>query len=431
MKKNLLLLFLLFSLCWMPIVHAQTDTSFHCEYKVNDDNSLRADINSGTLSCEMGYHYGAIIEKEKVSCKWTTSNGSYAWAEKSGAGDFNLKEYLKTGTTSCPKYVSVQTSNDFYVFNKKFRDTDTIQVYFSNNLREVQSISGKYQAVGSEINLEENELKNQKCNARDKKYFEQLFQQFDKEIQSFQKNGCDTFSLSSSEQQGVASVESMNQYNTCKSIFSYSDGALTTLMQELRNLQTEYQCFPDTDYRDILTKFHSYQTTIKELRENLEKGFQKDPKPEDPDNPDDPDIDPDDPNKPSKDPDYHVTDTNVNQVCSSPSYRKPMKFLGTIVTFIKIIVPIVIIGFGVFDLYKGITASKEEGLKKAVRSLIIRVIAGIFIFLLPGLIQYVLSMVNEWSDYKNTWCCCTDCLLNSDCDTNSCSSSSCHIEGTN
>ena len=114
-----------------------------------------------------------------------------------------------------------------------------------------------------------------------------------------------------------------------------------------------------------------------------------------------------------------------------PSYRKPMRFIGTIINFLKIIIPIVIIGFGIMDLYKAVTGSKDDEIKKAVKSIIIRTIAGIFIFLLPGIVQFVLNWVNEWSNYENSWCCCTDCLLNPDCDVNSCNSNSCKIEGTN
>ncbi len=120
---------------------------------------------------------------------------------------------------------------------------------------------------------------------------------------------------------------------------------------------------------------------------------------------------------------------DVIDICSDPSYRKPMLFLGKILSFVKIIVPIVIIVFGVMDFYKAITSSKDDGLSKAVKSLVIRVIAGVCIFLLPGIVQLVLNMVNEWSDYSNNWCCCTECLLNGDCDVNSCSSDSCRIEG--
>lgn len=130
--------------------------------------------------------------------------------------------------------------------------------------------------------------------------------------------------------------------------------------------------------------------------------------------------------------DYHIDpDVNVDSICAMPSYRKPMRFIGTIINFLKIIIPIVIIGFGIMDLYKAVTGSKDDEIKKAVKSIIIRTIAGIFIFLLPGIVQFVLNWVNEWSNYENSWCCCTDCLLNPDCDVNSCNSNSCKIEGTN
>ena len=131
-------------------------------------------------------------------------------------------------------------------------------------------------------------------------------------------------------------------------------------------------------------------------------------------------------------PDYKVdTSTNINNICSKPEFRKPARLVGIVVTFSKILVPVFIILFGAIDFYKAITSQKDDGVKKAAKSVAIRAIAGIAIFLLPGLVQMVLNMVNEWSDYENNWCCCTECILNSDCDVNSCSSESCHIEGTN
>lgn len=120
---------------------------------------------------------------------------------------------------------------------------------------------------------------------------------------------------------------------------------------------------------------------------------------------------------------------SVESICSKPYYRKPMKFIGTLVGFIKILVPIIIIAFGVMDLYKAITGSKDEALPKAIKMICIRVLAGVFIFLLPGIVQFVLGLVNEWSGYKNNWCCCTECILTNNCDVNSCSSNSCRDGG--
>ncbi len=125
-----------------------------------------------------------------------------------------------------------------------------------------------------------------------------------------------------------------------------------------------------------------------------------------------------------------VKDSNLEEVCSSPSFRKPMKFIGLIINFVKILIVGLIIVLGIIDLVKASTSPKDNRFFIAIKSIAIRVIAGVCIFFLPGVIQVLLDMVNEWSEYRNVWCCCTQCLLDADnCDVNSCSSESCQIGG--
>ena len=127
-----------------------------------------------------------------------------------------------------------------------------------------------------------------------------------------------------------------------------------------------------------------------------------------------------------------IEDTNLESVCASPNLRKPLKFIGTIVSVIKIAVPILIIVLGIIDLFKAIPSSKDDRIMVAAKSIGVRFIAGVFIFFIPGIIRFVLEWVNEWSNYSNSWCCCTQCLLDSgNCDVNSCSSDSCKIGGMN
>ncbi len=128
---------------------------------------------------------------------------------------------------------------------------------------------------------------------------------------------------------------------------------------------------------------------------------------------------------------YDVNDTSIGEICSMPQYRKTMRFFGTIVTFAKYIVPLIIIAFGIMDLYKAVTGAKDDDIKKSFKAIMVRIAAGVLIFLLPGLVQFFFNMLNEWSNYKVDVCCCTECLLNSSCDTNSCNSGSCKIEGMN
>ncbi len=127
-----------------------------------------------------------------------------------------------------------------------------------------------------------------------------------------------------------------------------------------------------------------------------------------------------------------VEDTNIENICGSPNLRKPLKFIGTIVTVLKVAIPILIVVLGIVDLLKAIPSSKDNRIMVAVKSIGVRFIAGVFIFFIPGIVQLILDWVNEWSNYSNSWCCCTQCILDSgNCDVNSCSSDSCKIGGMN
>ena len=127
-----------------------------------------------------------------------------------------------------------------------------------------------------------------------------------------------------------------------------------------------------------------------------------------------------------------VEDTDLETICSKPELRKPLKFIGTIVAVLKIAIPILILVLGIMDLFKAIPSSKDDRIMIAVKSIGVRFIAGVFIFFIPGIVQLLLDWVNEWSNYQNTWCCCTQCILDSGkCDVNSCSSDSCKIGGMN
>ncbi len=112
---------------------------------------------------------------------------------------------------------------------------------------------------------------------------------------------------------------------------------------------------------------------------------------------------------------------NAFALCKKKSYRTTLKIVGWFISIVRIIVPVLIIVFGLKDLYTAVTGSKEDGLKKAIRSLIVRFGAGVLIFLLPGIVQYVINMVSTWGDegYQGNFSCCTDCALNFNCDSNS------------
>ncbi len=68
------------------------------------------------------------------------------------------------------------------------------------------------------------------------------------------------------------------------------------------------------------------------------------------------------------------------------------EFLKQIMQLVKFAVPIIIIALAVVDFIKAMSAQKTEELKTAANKLLKRLIIGAIIFLLPTIIDYILSI---------------------------------------
>ena len=82
--------------------------------------------------------------------------------------------------------------------------------------------------------------------------------------------------------------------------------------------------------------------------------------------------------------------------------------IHTVIVAIKIAVPILLVIFGMLDLFKGISAQKEDEIKKGQHMLIKRLIAGALVFLIISIVQIVVSFV-AGNDGIMT---CASCFLN-------------------
>lgn len=85
--------------------------------------------------------------------------------------------------------------------------------------------------------------------------------------------------------------------------------------------------------------------------------------------------------------------------------------LGWIFYVLKILVPIILMIFGTIDFTKAIIASKDDEIKTAAKSLIIRTIAGIVIFFIPSILGFIVDMIDKNEVYKGTFWDCTRCML--------------------
>ena len=81
---------------------------------------------------------------------------------------------------------------------------------------------------------------------------------------------------------------------------------------------------------------------------------------------------------------------------------------------IQIIVPLLLIIFGMIELAKAITAQKEDEIKKAQSGLLKKAVVAILVFLIFSLVKFVFGFAGGT---QNVWG-CVDNLVNGTCDTN-------------
>ena len=85
--------------------------------------------------------------------------------------------------------------------------------------------------------------------------------------------------------------------------------------------------------------------------------------------------------------------------------------LGWIFFFLKILIPIILIVFGCIDLGKAVISSKDDEIKKSTKKLVVRAIAGIVIFFVPTLLNFVVELASEDNLYNGSFATCTYCML--------------------
>lgn len=80
----------------------------------------------------------------------------------------------------------------------------------------------------------------------------------------------------------------------------------------------------------------------------------------------------------------------------------------TIIVVIKIAVPVLLVIFGMLDLFKGITANKEDEIKKGQNLFVKRLISAAIIFFVISIVQLLVSFVAGDEGIMT----CANCFIN-------------------
>ncbi|MBQ2946897.1 MAG: hypothetical protein IJE04_03505 [Bacilli bacterium] len=84
------------------------------------------------------------------------------------------------------------------------------------------------------------------------------------------------------------------------------------------------------------------------------------------------------------------------------------------ITIIQIAVPIILVVLGSIDLFKGITAGKEDEIKKGQQIFIKRLVVGAIIFLVVIIVKFLISVIADTN--KTNIGNCIDCFISNDCE---------------
>ena len=74
------------------------------------------------------------------------------------------------------------------------------------------------------------------------------------------------------------------------------------------------------------------------------------------------------------------------------------QMITTIIFIMKVVIPILLIIFGMLDMGKAVVAKKEEDMKKYQSSFIKRLISAVIVFLIVAVVQFILGLIGAGTD---------------------------------
>lgn len=87
---------------------------------------------------------------------------------------------------------------------------------------------------------------------------------------------------------------------------------------------------------------------------------------------------------------FHYDEKTNKKVVDRPASIRYL--VNQVLTYVRIIVPIIILVLGSIDFAKAMLAGKEDEMKKAQKTFIMRLVAGVLVFMAPMIVNVVMSL---------------------------------------
>ncbi len=108
---------------------------------------------------------------------------------------------------------------------------------------------------------------------------------------------------------------------------------------------------------------------------------------------------------------YAATSSKIS-FCDYSGVRRTFKVIGIIINLVKIIIPLILIATAMVSFFKVVTTGKPEDFKTSILQVVKQGIAGLVIFCIPGLLDFVFDSLVGYDTTGFTQC--TNCLLDTD-----------------
>lgn len=100
---------------------------------------------------------------------------------------------------------------------------------------------------------------------------------------------------------------------------------------------------------------------------------------------------------------FYVLDVADSTLCEGILVPNVLfNVVSTIITGIKIVVPILLIIWGMLDFTKSVVAKKEEDIKKYQKAFVSRLISALVVFLIIFIVQFAVNLVSGVEDSVNS-----------------------------
>lgn len=102
----------------------------------------------------------------------------------------------------------------------------------------------------------------------------------------------------------------------------------------------------------------------------------------------------------------------IEKPCDENDIKIVIRFFGYLLLIARVAIPLIIIGFATFDLFKSVVDKDEKSFGKQIKMVGMRILAGFIVFFIPNIVGAVftlsdaLNVVNT-DQYKT----CANCLL--------------------